>query len=102
MGLRKGGFMRITVRSGRVGQVRGAVQVFAAMEGEQRAARLLPDSTARDQELKRLVAGSGFRGAPNEVLFLPRAGGRQWVLVVGLGKEIGRASCREREEISVG
>src|SRR3989338_1880824 len=79
--------MRITVRSGRMGRVRGGVQVFAALEGEQRPARLLPDSTARDQELKRLVAGSGFRGAPNEVLFLPRSGGGQWVIVVGLGKE---------------
>ena len=79
--------MRITVRSGRMGQVRGGVQVFAALEGEQRPARLLPDSTARDQELKRLMAGSGFRGAPHEVLFLPRSGGGQWVIVVGLGKE---------------
>ena len=77
--------MRITVRAGRLGQVRDAVAVFAALEGERHPERLLPPSSvARDRELLRLVASSGFRGAANETLFLPR--GRGWVLVVGLGK----------------
>ncbi len=77
--------MRITVRSGRLGQVRGAVAVFAALEGEGHPERLLPlSSVARDRELLRLVVSSGFRGAANETLILPR--GRGWVLVVGLGK----------------
>ena len=84
--------MRITVRSGRLEQVRGAVTVFAALEGEQHPERLLPPSSvARDRGLLRLVASSGFRGAANETLLLPaprqagpRGGG--WVLVIGLGK----------------
>ena len=76
--------MRITVRSGRVSQVRGAVQVFAALEGEQHPERLLPASSAQDAELRRLVNSAGFRGAANEALMLPK--GKQWVLVVGLGK----------------
>ncbi|MBI3083359.1 MAG: leucyl aminopeptidase [Candidatus Omnitrophica bacterium] len=76
--------MRITVRSGRVDQVREGVQVFAALEGERRPERVLPSYAARDRALGRLIAGSGFRGAPNETAFLPR--GDRWVLVVGLGK----------------
>ncbi|MBI3011043.1 MAG: leucyl aminopeptidase [Candidatus Omnitrophica bacterium] len=76
--------MRITVRSGRVDQVREGVQVYAALEGERRPERLLPSYAARDRALSRLIAGSGFRGAPNETAFLPR--GNRWVLVVGLGK----------------
>jgi len=73
--------MRIQVKSG---QVRDGVQVIAALEGEQRAERLLPASAARDRQLSQLVAGSGFRGAPNETALLPK--GKQWVLAVGLGK----------------
>jgi len=76
--------MRLTVRSGRLGDVRDGVPVFAALEGEQRSERLLPPSVTRDQALRRLVDGSGFRGAANEVVLLPRGSG--WILVVGLGK----------------
>jgi leucyl aminopeptidase len=65
-------------------QVRDGVPVYGALEGEQRPERLLPPSSARDRELRRLVDSSGFRGAPNETLTLPR--GRGWALVVGLGK----------------
>jgi leucyl aminopeptidase len=64
--------------------MRGAVHVVAALEGEQHPERLLPASAARDRALTQLVAGSGFRGAPNETVLLPK--GKQWVLVVGLGK----------------
>ena len=77
--------MRITVKSGRVDQVRDGVQVFAALEGEQHPDRILPSSSARDRELRRLIQSSGFRGAPNETLVLPR--GRGWTFVIGLGKE---------------
>src|SRR6185295_11458440 len=77
--------MRITVRSGRVEQGAGTVAVYAALEGEQHPERLLPAYTAADAELKKLVNSSGFRGAANEVLFLPRKG--RWVVVVGLGKQ---------------
>ena len=77
--------MRITVRSGRVDQVRDGVPVFAALEGEQHPDRILPSSSARDQSLRRLIQSSGFRGAPNETLVLPRAHG--WTFVIGLGKE---------------
>jgi leucyl aminopeptidase len=76
--------MRITVRSGQLGQIRDGVLVFGALEGEQKPERLLPDSTVRDKALVKLIAGSGLRGAANETAFLPR--GNQWVLVVGLGK----------------
>ena len=76
--------MRIAVRAGQLGQVRIGVQVFAALEGERHPERLLPASSARDRALGRLVTDAGFRGAPNETLLLPR--GKQWVLVVGLGK----------------
>ena len=76
--------MRLTVRSGRVDQGQGGVPVFAAFEGDRQPERLLPASSARDQTLRRLLAGAGFRGAANETAFLPR--GRQWILVVGLGK----------------
>ena len=76
--------MRIAVRVGPLSQMRDGVQVFAALEGEQKPERLLPASTARDQALHRLVVNSGFRGASNETVFLPING--RWVLVVGLGK----------------
>ena len=76
--------MRITVRSGRIDQVRDGVCVYAGLEGERRPERLLPASSARDRELVGLVRDSGFRGAANEVLFLPK--GKRWVLVIGLGK----------------
>jgi len=75
--------MRLTVRAGRVDQGQG-VPVFAAFEGERQPERLLPASSGRDPALRQLLAGAGFRGASNETAFLPR--GRQWVLVVGLGK----------------
>ena len=77
--------MNIAVRSGQLGQIRDGVQVYAALEGERHPEKLLPDSTARDRGLRQLVNGSGFRGAPNEVVLLPRDANR-WVLVVGLGK----------------
>ena len=77
--------MRITVRSGRVERVSDSVAVYAALEGEQHPDRLLPAYAAPDAELKRLVNSSGFRGASNEVLLLPRK--NRWVLVVGLGKQ---------------
>ena len=76
--------MRIQVKAGQLGQVRQGVRVFAAVEGEQHPERLLPPSSTRDKELARLVHSSGFRGAANETVFLPR--GSQWTLVVGLGK----------------
>ncbi len=76
--------MRIHVKAGRLEQVGEGVPVFGATEGDERAERLLPASVERDADLKRLIDDSGFRGAANEVLFLPR--GNRWVLVVGLGK----------------
>lgn len=76
--------MRIQVRAGQLAPQRSQLAVFAALEGEDRPERLLPASTARDRELGRLVATSGFRGAANETLILPHRGG--WVAVVGLGK----------------
>ncbi|MBI3996188.1 MAG: leucyl aminopeptidase [Candidatus Omnitrophica bacterium] len=76
--------MRITVRAGQVGHIRQGLQVYGALEGDRHPERLLPASSARDQQLKQLVTGSGFRGAPNEIVLLPK--GTQWVLVVGLGK----------------
>lgn len=76
--------MRITVRSGQLSQIRGGVQVVAALEGEQKPERILPASTVRDQALIKLINGSGFRGSLNETAFLPHRNG--WVLAVGLGK----------------
>ncbi len=76
--------MRIAVRAGQVGAIRQGLQVYAAVEGEQHPDRLLPASSARDQALRRLVDGSGFRGGQSETVLLPR--GAQWILVVGLGK----------------
>ena len=76
--------MRLTVRAGQLGQVRDGIPVYAALEGDRYPERLLPASSARDGELKRLIQGSGFRGAPNQIQFLPK--GKQWILVVGLGK----------------
>jgi len=73
--------MRIEVRSG---QVRGGVQAFGALEGEQRLERLVPRAAAGDRALNRLIVSAGFRGTLNETLLLPRDG--QWTLVVGLGK----------------
>ncbi|PIQ83472.1 MAG: hypothetical protein COV75_07500, partial [Candidatus Omnitrophica bacterium CG11_big_fil_rev_8_21_14_0_20_63_9] len=67
-----------------MGQVRDGIPVYAALEGDRYPERLLPASSARDGELKRLIQGSGFRGAPNQIQFLPK--GKQWILVVGLGK----------------
>ena len=87
--------MRIQVRSGQLGQVRDGVQVFAALEGERRAERLLPSSSARDPALRRLVDAAGFRGAANETVLLPRNG--RWVLVVGLGKEADLSLERVRQ-----
>lgn len=75
--------MRIEVRAGRLGQVRGEVPVYGAFEGEERPERLVPAS-AHDAALQRLVTQSGLRGALNETALLPRNG--RWVLVVGLGK----------------
>ena len=75
--------MRITVHAGKVHQVNDAVHVYAAFEGEERCERLLPDEAQHDAPLKRLAAGAGFRGAPNETVLLPNAG--RWTLIVGLG-----------------
>ncbi len=77
--------MRIDVRSGRLSQVRGGVQVIMALEGEKQPARLLPDSTAADRALSCVLTGSGFRGALNETAMLPLSG--RWIIFVGLGKE---------------
>ncbi|MBI4004410.1 MAG: leucyl aminopeptidase [Candidatus Omnitrophica bacterium] len=87
--------MRITVRSGQLGQIRDGVLVFAALEGEQKPERLLPDSTARDKALVKLIADSGLRGAANETVFLPK--GNQWILAVGLGKAKGLSLERVRQ-----
>jgi len=76
--------MRITVRSGQLTQIRDGVLAFGALEGERKPEQLLPDSTARDRTLVKLINGSGLRGAANETAFLPR--GSQWILAVGLGK----------------
>lgn len=76
--------MRIQVRAGQVGQVRGGVTVYAALEGEQRSERFLPSSSARERALIRLINRSGFRGGANETTLLPQ--GRDWALIVGLGK----------------
>ncbi|MBI3321361.1 MAG: leucyl aminopeptidase [Candidatus Omnitrophica bacterium] len=75
--------MRMTVRSGPLGQVRDGVQVYGALEGERKPERLLPASAIRDQALNRLVAGAGVRGSLNETALLPH--GNRWVLFVGLG-----------------
>ena len=76
--------MRIQVRSGQLGQLRGGVTVYAALEGEQHPERLLPSSSVRERALIQLIRGSGFRGAANETTLLPKGNG--WVLVVGIGK----------------
>ncbi|MBI4354142.1 MAG: leucyl aminopeptidase [Candidatus Omnitrophica bacterium] len=76
--------MRVSVKVGQLGQARDGVVVYAALEGEQRPDRLLPPYAARDRAFVQLVKGSGFRGAANETVLLPK--GRGWALVVGLGK----------------
>src|SRR3989338_1764659 len=76
--------MRITVRSGQLGSVRGGVQVFGALEGDAKPERVLPGSAAKDRGLLALISGSGMRGELNTTAFLPHRG--HWVLVVGLGK----------------
>ena len=76
--------MRITVRSGQLGSVRGGVQVFGALEGDAKPERVLPGSAAKDRSLLTLISGSGMRGELNTTAFLPHRG--HWVLVVGLGK----------------
>ncbi len=76
--------MRIQVRVGQPGRVRDGVVVLAAFEGAQRPERLVPSIVMRDRALTQLVTRSGFRGARNETALLPH--GRDWVLVIGLGK----------------
>jgi leucyl aminopeptidase len=88
--------MRLTVRSGRIQDVREGLQVFAALEGEQHPERLLPASAGRDRALEQLIKGSGYRGASNEIIFLPRSP-KQWVLVVGLGKAANLTLDRARQ-----
>jgi leucyl aminopeptidase len=77
--------MRIVVRAGRLGGVRDAVRVYAALEGERRPQRLLPAYAASERALVALVNRSGLRGQLNEATLLPQDG--RWALVVGLGKE---------------
>jgi leucyl aminopeptidase len=76
--------MRITVRSGRVHDVRQGVAVFAALEGDAQPERILPQTAAAARGLRDVLKGSGFRGAANETAYLPHRG--RWVLFVGLGK----------------
>ena len=76
--------MKIQVKSGQLSRVRDGVQVFAALEGEQRPEKWLPSSVLRDRSLLSLVTRAGFRGAANETVLLPDKG--RWVLAVGLGK----------------
>jgi leucyl aminopeptidase len=76
--------MRIIVRSGQLGRIADGVPVGAAVEGERRPEALWPSSVTRDAELVKLVNRSGFRGTPNETLWLPRQQG--WMLFIGLGK----------------
>ncbi|HEX9780816.1 MAG TPA: leucyl aminopeptidase [bacterium] len=87
--------MRIDVNAGRVDQVRGAVPVYAALESERRPETLLPASALRDPGLMSVVSRSGFRGAANETLLLPRRQG--WALIVGLGKADGLTLDRVRQ-----
>lgn len=87
--------MRIEVRSGSVGQVRGDVHIIGAFEGDVHPERLVPPSVLRDRGLKPLIDGSGFRGSPNETALLPR--GTQWVLAVGLGKSNNFSLDRARQ-----
>mgnify|MGYP001565256753 CR=1 FL=1 len=70
--------MRIDVK---VGRVRSGVTVVGAFEGDAHPDRLVPGA---DRALRSLVNGSGFRGAANETALLPQ--GKDWTLVVGLGK----------------
>ena len=76
--------MRIDVKVGRGPSGRGVVQVYGAFEGDARPERLVPRAAANDRALGQLVAGAGFRGAPNETVLVPKNGA--WYLVVGLGK----------------
>ena len=76
--------MRIDVTSGSVDQVRNAVPVFVAFEGEQRPEKLLPPSAAKDAGLLARLGESGFRGALNDTTLLPL--GKGWLIVVGAGK----------------
>ena len=73
--------MRVTVQVGRGGRGRDAVQVLAALEGDEHPAQVLPFP---GQALHGLVTRSGFRGGLHETLWLPHDG--RWTLVVGLGK----------------
>ncbi len=77
--------MQIKVRSGQINRWQDGVRVVAALEGDEHPTEYLPASIARDRALTQLVKDSGFRGAANESVFLPW--GRQWVLLVGLGKK---------------
>ena len=99
--------MRVQVQAGLIHHIRDAVQVYAALEGEQRPERLMPASSARNQALVDLIKRSGFRGQLNETTLLPQGRGWSphlfvgpkgrgspsankqvggWVLIVGLGK----------------
>jgi len=75
-----------TVRSGRLSALRGEVKAFGVFQEEKGGAGLLPASSVADRTLKQLVKDSGFEGAANDTLFLPRGRG-EWILIVGLGKE---------------
>ncbi len=76
--------MRIDVTSGSVDQVRNAVPVFVAFEGEQRPEKLLPPSAAKDAGLLARLGESGFRGALNDTTLLPL--GKGWLIVVRAGE----------------
>lgn len=75
--------MRVSVRSGQLGQIREGIPVYGALEGENKFERLLP--TPSSSSLGSLLKGIAFRGLPNEIALLPWQ--NRWVLVVGLGKE---------------
>ena len=78
--------MRIHVKAGVPEQQRDGVLVFPAIEGTagSHPKPVLLGASKRDKELAHLVGESGFRGAVNETLLLPL--GKQWALIVGLGK----------------
>ncbi|MBI3324020.1 MAG: leucyl aminopeptidase [Candidatus Omnitrophica bacterium] len=82
----------VTVRR----EPREGLRIVAALEGQAKPERLLPERASRDRTLSSVLTGSGFRGALDETLFVPTKPGR-WVLFVGLGKPKGLCLDRVRQ-----
>lgn len=75
--------MRVHVKSSRYNQAGDEIKIVAAIEGDEQFQQLLPESIAV-APLKQLAASAHVKGSLNETVFI--SAGKEWILVVGLGK----------------